>query len=182
MPTLITPETEDSRTDVSRALVLPRVKDRKPPLASAVTPSPPPPLTLVPAIHNYVTDVLPHLIAPSGQASSNPAWNGVFDHFIAGSFSPVNYYFLGQSIIGKACAADETLDYPGAGWQDNDFYAEIFWSIALTKSILSLTTVDGFQIWVGQGATATLVDPSGVYIGVSGPSVVNLASLTVDLL
>lgn len=143
-------------------------------------PQPPsPPKTIVGySIDNWAAALAQMTLPAPGTCDSvKPAWDGHFTAQIAGVPSGfANWYFLGQSIGGTKAAADETPDYPGGDWQDNDCYTSLTWSGVHWTMFIFTTCCN--NIWVGVGST-NVNDASGVYTRDPSSTSAAPASITV---
>ena len=116
------------------------------------------------SIANYQCVLLNFTPPMAGNASALPAWTGVFDHFISTTFNP-QYYFLGQSILGKAVSPDLHWD---------DCYTSLFWDVTNLRWVLEIIGEDPAcsfnDFWFGVGSSVNPADPSGTYTYLFGDS------------
>jgi hypothetical protein len=113
--------------------------------------------------------------------SSNPAWDGIFDN---NSLGQSTWWFLSQSILGGAVAANDDPHYPTDGWEATGCFTEILLSDSGTGTwLLELVCADcalsATSIWVGACTNGSTTNPSGAYTRVggtaAGPHTLNVA-------
>lgn len=108
--------------------------------------------------------------SPGCGASANPPWNGVFDQFILTPMGYSIWYFLSQSILGKAVAANDNADYGMGDWSDTDFYTSLFYDFASGTWYMTLGCISG-NAWIyAQMTNNDASNPAGTYFRTGGTS------------
>lgn len=78
------------------------------------------------------TTIRPHLDTGSWPLSAFPGavWDGVFNKNSVAPSGTTYFYFLSESINGKATAANEAPNYPVGAWADNDSFSQLSYNPA----------------------------------------------------
>lgn len=100
-------------------------------------------------------------------ASTEPAWNGVFNLTAQATPGPI-WYFINQSFKGFKVAANNDPLYPNGDFANLGVFMQIYyfgggWNLWLVCN-------SGDLLWLGSFTTSDTTNPSGIYVRSAGDS------------